>query len=651
MTEAKAYVTLPKIFTANMVLQRDTEIKIWGWAEKSETVTVSFNGQLVKSKADKAGTWIIILKPMTYGGPYQLKISGKKNVINLENILIGDVWICGGQSNMVFPLKKQEKENFGGVDNADVEIAGANFPQIRLFQVKHKFALHPEPDLSGEGWAIVTPESVDSFSAVAYLFGRELHLRYHVPVGLIESDWGGTIAEAWISKESLKAFPEFQKTFDLLQRLEEQNGLAEHDRYVKQNAEWHKLHDAEDRGMIGDRNLWAEPGFNTEVWPTTIVPANSVDTALKGFDGAVWYRKEIEVPPALAAENLILHLGRMYWADTTYFNGVYVGQTSGFDKSRDYYVDGKHVKGGRNVITIHLRGRNSAVCIYGLSPETVYAGIGGQILPLGGNWSFQAGADLDSIPVPPIWEKFIYDPKPTVLFNGMIAPLVSFKIRGFIWYQGEANASENRAEQYRRLFPALIADWRKHWGYDVPFLFVQLAGFGPNKADPAEYQWAVLREAQSQVLSLPNTGMATAIDLGDEKDIHPTNKQEVAHRLALAAIKVAYGENIVHSGPAYQSMLVEGEKIRISFSNLGSGLLIRDKYGYARGFEIASDDGKFVWAQAVQDGNDIIVFNEAIRLPVAVRYDWSNTPGGNIFNKEGLPAPPFRTDDWSVVEK
>jgi sialate O-acetylesterase len=232
---------------------------------------------------------------------------------------------------------------------------------------------------------------------------------------------------------------------------------------------------------------------------------------------------------------------------------------------------------------------------------------------------------------------------PTVLFNGMVHPLMPFKIKGVIWYQGEANAEE-RSAQYRTLFPALIKDWRRHWGYEVPFLYVQLAGFGPDKSEPAEYPWADLREAQSMTLSLPHTGMATAIDIGDEADIHPKNKQGVAHRLALAAAKVVYGENIVYCGPMYQSMQIEGDRIRVHFSNLGSGLLIKDKYGYARAFEIAGVDGKFVWAKALQDGQDIVVFNEAIKQPVAVRYDWSNSPDGNLYNREGLPAIPFRTD-------
>jgi len=265
------------------------------------------------------------------------------------------------------------------------------------------------------------------------------------------------------------------------------------------------------------------------------------------------------------------------------------------------------------------------------------------VISLAGAWSYQPGPDLAALPGPSAYAKLQSDPNTaTLLFNGMLAPLRPYRIKGVIWYQGESNA--DRPGQYRTLFPALINDWRSQWGYEVPFLFVQLAGFQPNKPEPAEYPWAELREAQGMTLSLAHTGMATAVDIGDEKDVHPRDKQDVAHRLVLAAAKTVYGENLVYSGPVYQSMMAEGNRIRIKFSQLGSGLLIKDKYGYVRGFEIAGSNGRFVWAQAVKDRDDVIVFNEAIRQPAAVRYDWSNTPDGNLFNKERLPALPFRTD-------
>ena len=380
-----------------------------------------------------------------------MTVSGKNTVV-LHDVLVGDVWLASGQSNMEFPLEGSGEWKTG-VYHAEQEVAAAHYPRVRLFKVQRKVAFSPAQDVDGDGWVAVTPDTVGNFSAVAYLFGRELHERYRIPIGMIETDWGGTVAEAWVSETGLKAFPEFRE-------------------------------------------------------------------------------------PAAAND--------------------------------------------------HNR--------------------------------------------------------PSVLFNGMVNPLTHFRIKGVIWYQGEANAMDNRAAQYRRLFPALIEDWRSQWAYQVPFLFVQLAGYGHNEAEPAEYSWAELREAQSMALSLPATGMATAIDIGDENDIHPKDKQDVAHRLVLAAAHGVYADNVIDSGPTYQSMRIEGNRIHIRFSNVGSGLWIKDGQGDCRGFEIAAGDGKFRWAQAQQQGHEIVVFNDAVSRPVAVRYDWSNTPDGNLYNKEGLPALPFRTD-------
>lgn len=398
-----------------------------------------------------------------------MTVSGKNTVV-LHDVLVGDVWLASGQSNMEFPLEGTGKWKTG-VYNAETEISAANFPQVRLFQVHQRVGSAPAQDVDADGWVAATPETVGNFSAVAYLFGRELHQRYRIPVGLIEADWGGTVAEAWVSAAGLQSFPEFREPIDSVMRANEKTAAAD------------------------------------------------------------------------------------------------AGSKPGNDPNR-----------------------------------------------------------------------------PTVLFNGMIDPLSHFRVKGVIWYQGEANAMDNRAAQYRKLFPALIEDWRGHWGYEVPFFFVQLAGYGHNEAEPAEYSWAELREAQSMALALPATGMATAIDIGDENDIHPKDKQDVAHRLVLAAAHAVYADNVVDSGPTYQSMRIEGNHIRIKFSNIGSGLLIKDKYGYCRGFEIAAGNGKFRWAQAQKEGDDVVVFNDAVSKPVAVRYDWSNTPDGNVYNIEGLPAPPFRTD-------
>jgi sialate O-acetylesterase len=642
---AFANVRLPKLISDNMVLQRDTKIALWGWAEPGEQVTITFHGQHLKSKTDKNGRWSTSAGPFAAGGPYDLVVTGK-NQLELHNILVGDVWLASGQSNMEFPLKPGTEEWMTGVNNYAHEAASADFPQIRLFKVHRKFALHPQQDVQeADGWTSVTPTSVANFSAVAYLFGRELHQRYHVPVGLIESSWAGTVAEAWVSEESLRPFLDFQKSIDQLKVIDEKAAIAEYQQYLKRKTDWDRVHGSDDLGRSGGRDLWAAPELNTATWPQVGEPQTNVIDALKGFDGVVWFRKAVYLPAPFAGKDLLLQLPGAYKSDETFFNGMKIGETEAGDKAKEYVVPGKLVKAGSNIIAIRLRGGDGFVGLYG-DPDKLDLEAGDQAISLAGTWSYEPATDLSGLPRPSMYSKFSSDPNTaTLLFNGMIAPLVPYKIKGVIWYQGESNADdETRSAQYRTLFPALIQDWRKQWRYAFPFLYVQLAGFQPNKDEPAEYSWAELREAQAMALALPATGMATAVDIGDQNDIHPRDKQSVAHRLALAAATVAYGENIVDSGPVFKSMQIEGSQIRVKFSSLGSGLRVHDKYGYARGFSLAAADGKFKWAQARQDGDDIVVSNSAIQQPTAVRYDWSNTPDGNVYNKEGLPALPFRSD-------
>jgi len=637
---ARAEVSLPSLVADNMVLQRDSAVTVWGWASPAESISITFQGHDYKTRASRTGQWSVPVGPFAAGGPYDLTIRAKNTII-LHNILIGDVWVASGQSNMEFPIKASGEWRTG-VNDADKEIAGATFPQIRLFKVHHTVALKPKSTVEADPWIEVTPETVGSFSAVAYLFGRELHQRYHVPMGLIESNWGATVAEAWMSEASLHDFAEFHRSIEDLKRMDEKRAVADYDQYRTKKTEWYAAHLSDDRGYMNGHAVWADPDFNTAAWPAIAEPQAKAEDALKGFDGVVWFRKEIGVPEEYGGNGLHLHLPAVAIDDTTYFNGEKIGETQGPSKPRDYFVPGKFVKAGRNVVAVRIKGTSGHVGMFG-APDQLYVDFGNTRSSLAGAWSYQAGPDLGDLPTPSALGKFNANPNTsTLLFNGMIEPLTRYRIKGVIWYQGESNA--DRALQYRKVFPALIRDWRHQWGYDVPFLFVQLAGFGPNKSEPAEYPWAELREAQTMALSLPLTGMVTAIDIGDEVDIHPKNKQAVAHRLVLAAAKVAYGENITDAGPTYASMRIEGDRIRLNFSNLDSGLLVIDKYGYGRGFEIASDDGKFVWTQARQDGDSMVVFSEATPHPVAVRYDWSNTPDGNLYNKEELPAVPFRTD-------
>ena len=637
-------VRLPTLLGDNMVLQRDTTLTLWGWADPGEHVSIEFHGEKLETKADTTGEWSVPAGPFGAGGPYDLAVSGK-NRLELHNVLIGDVWLASGQSNMEFPLKWER--HFVGVDNEDPDLSTEFFPQIRLFNVQHALAVKPTENVRAV-WTAVTPQSVGSFSAVAYLFGRELHQRYRIPIGLIESSWTGTPAEAWMSAGALRRFPAFRPQMDALERLSGKT-QADYDRYMRQKAAWYLQHGAEDRGRIDGVDVWADPQFDASGWPTIAepTPRRACGDDFKGFSGIVWLRRDVIVPPDQGGKDLVLHLGMLNGDDVTYFNGIKVGATRGY-VLRDYPVSGRHVLPGHNTLVVRVVGQTSAetLCTGKFFADRMTVAVGGTTRSLAGTWLHQSGPDLHEFPVldAATLSTIPVEQSPTVLFNGMVNPLIRFVIKGVIWYQGEDNAFDNRSAQYRTLFQALIRDWRAHWGYDFPFLFVQLPGYDHNDAEPADYSWAELREAQSMALSLNFTGMATAVDLGDEENPHPPNKKDVAHRLVLAARRVAYGEPVVDSGPVFKSMQVEGNQVRLKFSDLGSGLQVRDKYDDIRGFEIAASDGKFRWAEARKDGQDIVVFDDAVSQPVAVRYDWMNTPDGTLFNADGLPAAPFRTD-------
>lgn len=446
-----AEVKLPKILGDNMVLQQQTEVRIWGWADPEEEVTVQFQDQKVSAKADAKGQWLVKVRTPEAGGPYEVQVAGKNNQITLRNVLVGEVWVGSGQSNMQWEVRRS--------DNAQEEIAAAKYPKIRLFTVARKISDKPLDDCEG-AWVECSPETIPGFSAVAYFFGRHLHKELGVPVGLINSSWGGTICEAWTSPEALQTDEDFKPILDRAKQFNPKN------------------------------------------------------------------------------------------------------------------------------------------------PN-----------------------------------------QPSVLFHGMIHPLLPFVIRGAIWYQGESNVG--RAAQYKKLFPTMIQDWRKHWQIgDFPFYYVQLAPFRyGNRAQPECL--AELWEAQLQTLRLPNTGMAVITDIGNIKDIHPTNKQEVGRRLALWALAKIHGKQVVYSGPLYESCVVEGNKIRIKFQHADDGLVCKgDRLTH---FTIAGEDKKFVPAEAVIDGSTVVVSSPQVAKPVAVRFAWEDTAEPNLFNKAGLPASPFRTDQFPMV--
>jgi sialate O-acetylesterase len=497
---AQADVKLPAIIGSNMVLQADMKDPIWGWADAGEKVAVSLGDQKAEATADSGGKWQVRLAAMKAGtGPLVMTVAGK-NTLKLENILVGEVWVCSGQSNMEMSVKSS--------NDSEKEIAEAKYPKIRIFMVAKATSATPLTDCKGQ-WIECTPETVPNFSAVGYFFGRMLHKDLSVPVGLIGSNWGGTPAESWTSRETLEADADLKATITRFQ--------SQIDNYAKAKEDWEK---------VKDKKL------------------------------ADWKAQ----------------------ADKAKAEG----------KQQPRRPEGP---------------RDPAA-----NPN-----------------------------------------RPSTLYNGMIAPLVPYGIRGAIWYQGESNAG--RPVEYRKLFPAMITDWRKHWGEgDFTFLFVQLANFMARKTEPAESGWAALREAQTMTLSLPKTGMAVIIDIGDAGNIHPKDKQNVGKRLALAAEAGTYGKDVVYSGPMYESMKVEGDKVRLKFKHVGGGLMAKGGEKLT-GFAVAGEDKKFVWADAKIEGDAVVVSAKDVAKPVAVRYAWADNPECNLYNKADLPAVPFRTDDWPVGEQ
>ncbi len=631
----KAEVKLPKIFSSNMVLQQGMEIPIWGTANKGERIRVSFNGKVIRAIADKNGKWKLYLPKQEYGGPYQLTIKGK-NTIVLDNVMIGEVWVCSGQSNMEFQTYKAQ--------NAEKEIATAQNADIRLFSVKKRVAQFPEKDLAEGSWQKCSPETVNDFSAVGYFFGRTLYQKLHVAIGLIHTSWGGTVAETWTSEQTIENDPDFKELLAELQEIDVDNyNQAIRDK-IKEllGGEIPKV----DKGIQNGKALWAAPEFDDSNWKTIETPGLWEGAGYRNIDGIAWYRKELFLSEKQANNSIKLHLCRIDDSDITFFNGHKVGENiNQYDKDRIYVVDSKYLKPGKNTIAVRVEDTGGGGGIYGLADELYIETKDGKI-NISGDWKFKISKVItQAVGLKP-------NSYPTLLYNGMINPLVPFGIKGVIWYQGEANAE--RAHQYQRIFPNMINDWRQHWGQgNFPFLFVSLANYMQPVDVPKESQWAELREAQTMTLKLPNTGMALAIDIGEANDIHPRNKQEVGRRLALNAFKVAYNMNVVNLGPMYKSVAFKNGKAYITFADTGAGLTVKDKYGYLKAFTIAGADKKFYWAKAeIVDNNTVVVYSKDVSKPVAVRFGWADNPDDlNLYNKEGLPATPFRTDNWQGITK
>lgn len=629
-----ADVRLPEIIGSNMVLQRNTACTIWGWAGQGEKVTLTFREFTSSVVPGTDGKWQVKLPPMKEGGPFTMKIAGR-NMVVLDNIMIGDVWLCSGQSNMEFSVSRTM--------NAEEEIASADYPGIRLFQVPHNLQFK-ETDTFGSGaWTPCNSATVRDFSAVGYFFGRKLHRETGVPIGLINSSWGGTVVETWISGESMRNVEEFRDRVESLKNNGWEGELA------RRKAELQEMIDkygADEPGLIEGKAVWAEPGLDESEWGDMDLPGLWESKGLAGLDGVVWFRRKVDLDEATAKAGITLELGLIDDSDMSWVNGHKIGETrNAYNRKRTYKVPPEYLVTGKNVIAVRVEDTGGGGGIWG-DPENLKMIAGKQSVSLAGPWKFRVSPvtlnmDIGSFISP--------NSNPTLLYNGMIHPMIEFSIRGVIWYQGESNA--DRAYQYRKLFPLLIKDWRKQWNQPaMPFLFVQLANYTPAREQPGESDWAELREAQTMALSLPRTGMAVTIDIGNANDIHPTDKQDVGKRLALAALHISYDRDLVWSGPMFRSMQIEGSRVVLEFNHTGSGLVAHDRYDYLRGFAMAGADRKFYWAKGSIMNGKVVLSSDKVPDPVAVRYAWATNPDdANLYNKEGLPASPFRTDDWPGI--
>jgi sialate O-acetylesterase len=640
MGNAWAKVVPAACFTDNMVLQQKTDAAIWGTDApgKSVTITTSWNSKNYTIVAGADSTWKTKVATPSYGGPYTIIFDdGDKTVLN--NVLIGEVWVCSGQSNM----EMQMQGGLGSVLNLDKEVAdAANYPQIRMLKIDNKTSFQPRTDVPVKwGWNVCGPQTVRDFSAAAYFFAKNLYDDKHVPVGIINSTWGGTVAEAWTSGDALKTMPAFAPFVKAIEGGLTQEKLNA--RYQDDIRAWLNTINANDPAWQNGRLLWAMPGFDDSAWKKMNVPTYWEQAGVPDYDGTVWFRKVVKVPPAWVGKDLKLNIGGIDDYDDSFFNGTEIGHTELFIYKRSYKIPAKLVKAGDNTIAIRvfdnggLGGINKGPMILSVVGDTSAK------IDISGEWNYHLAVDLTQLPQPPVNNNS--PNRPTLIYNAMIKPIEPYTIKGVIWYQGESNA--DRPYEYEQLFPLLITDWRQKWGEgNFPFYFVQIASYSANDQPPAA-DWPALRYAQLKTLSLPNTGMAVTIDIGDYHRIHPQNKQEVGRRLALIARAKTYGEHIAYSGPVYQSQKIDGNKIALSFKYTNGGLVA--KGDTLKGFTIAGADKIFHPAAAVIEGNKVIVSGADVADPVAVRYAWANFPACNLYNGAGLPASPFKTDDWQGV--
>lgn len=614
------------MFSDNMVLQREAAIAVWGTANPGDKIVVQIGSSEAETMTQPDGRWMVNLAQLSAGGPYVLKIKGSRDKIEFKNVLIGDVWFASGQSNMEHPMKGWEYIPHSAVDHSEKEIADSNYPEIRLFSVP-KFPSSLElKDLPEGRWEVAGPESVAGFSSTAWFFGKELYQELKVPIGIINCSWGGAPIQTWMSRESLEHFkdsvdlPVIPDKFDEKEWAEKVTESIEKNRVRRNQISYPKL------GLPEEIN---NSGFDNSFWKSV----NLLDEGNR-FGNIVWLRKNIIVPELFAQQKLKLSLGFLNRQSQVYLNG----------KELDYFlypqpvkieISRELVRSGENILTIRLAQPFGESQVMG-SPEQFFLSNIDQSFSCNIVEGWKANDGLE--PVMPIIES--YQNNPAFLFNGMVAPVIPYRIKGFIWYQGESDAG--RPQLYEQMFRQLIVDWRKLWSQgDLPFLFVQTSNIEQShEFDKKSDSWCLLREAQQKALSLPHTGMAVSLDMGNLYDVHPKNKQEFGHRLALQAYRIAYHRDVIADGPTYESVEIKGDTMVVWLKYPSSRLIAKNPKDLS-GFEIAGKDRLFQEAKACLKGNSVYLFSAHLRNPVAVRYAWTNNPKCCLFNKEGLPLAPF----------
>ncbi len=620
---ATAHVTLPRVFSDGAVMQRDQPMRIWGSADAGARVHVDFNGNAVDVVAGDDGRWSATLPAHGAGGPYQLSVRSGEATRVLRDVLVGDVWLASGQSNMEWPVAQA-----GGADEV---IASAGDAQIRHFKIPKSWSAEPGQDVVGGEWLSASPQTVAKFSAVAYAFARELRAATGVPIGIIDSTWGGSSIEAWMDASSLGLDAQaLSRQGSEMQRKDELALASTRARL----ARWPQ--------PAVDTARWQEADFDDRDWDSIPVPGLWETGGYNGMDGEAWYRASFTLSAAEAAAGVTVGVGRIDDSDVTWVNGHQVGETRmQYNLARAYAVPPQALHAGVNHVAVHVSDFGGGGGIHGDAAEVFVQPRGGAKRAFDGGWKFR----------PAQASVALVDDKnqvPTLLHNAMMHPLQPYPLRGVIWYQGESNAGEGTAYRYRDQFASMIKDWRTDWEQPrLPFLWVQLANFNSGGDTASGSPWAMLRESQSAALSLPATAQAVIIDVGDPGDIHPTDKQTVGHRLALGARHVAYGESLVYSGPVFKKAHFEHGMGLLEFDLEGSALAVRGGGDAVQGFQLAGDDRVFHPATATISGDKVVLQSDAVPLPVAVRYAWRDNPeNANLVNREKLPASPFRSDTW-----